>query len=92
MGCSELVKLAKRLMLSYEENLEWRECNYTRSIGRCTVPFYRQGYSKPIMDEIDYALAQHYGFTLEELDCIINYDIKYRMGDALFEGVGNNDD
>jgi len=25
-------------------------------------------------------LAQHYGFTDEELDIIINYDIKYRMG------------
>jgi hypothetical protein len=25
-------------------------------------------------------LAQHYGFTDEELDFIINYDIKYRMG------------
>jgi hypothetical protein len=25
-------------------------------------------------------LAQHYGFTAEELDFIINYDIKYRMG------------
>jgi hypothetical protein len=25
-------------------------------------------------------LAQHYGFTEEELDFIINYDIKYRMG------------
>jgi hypothetical protein len=24
--------------------------------------------------------AQHYGFTAEELDFIINYDIKYRMG------------
>jgi hypothetical protein len=24
--------------------------------------------------------AQHYGFTDEELDFIINYDIKYRMG------------
>ena len=23
---------------------------------------------------------QHYGFTDEELDFIINYDIKYRMG------------
>jgi hypothetical protein len=36
--------------------------------------------SKPIIDEIDRALAQHYGFTDEELDFIINYDIKYRMG------------
>jgi hypothetical protein len=36
--------------------------------------------SKPIIDEIDQVLAQHYGFTDEELDFIINYDIKYRMG------------
>ncbi len=36
--------------------------------------------SKPILDEIDQVLARHYGFTEEELDFIINYDIKYRMG------------
>jgi len=36
--------------------------------------------SKPIIDEIDCVLAKHYGFTDEELDFIINYDIKYRMG------------
>ena len=35
---------------------------------------------KPIVDEIDRLLAGHYGFTEEELDFIINYDIKYRMG------------
>lgn len=40
-------------------------------------------YSKPIIDEIDKVLAVHYGFTDEELDFIINYDIKYRMGDEL---------
>lgn len=28
----------------------------------------------------DRTLARHYGFTDEELDFIINYDIKYRMG------------
>ena len=38
------------------------------------------GKSKPIIDQIDCALAEHYGFTDEELDFIINYDIKYRMG------------
>ena len=38
------------------------------------------GGSKPIVDEIDRVLAEHYGFTDEELDFIINYDIKYRMG------------
>ena len=40
-------------------------------------------HSKPIIDEIDRVLAQHYGFTEEELDFIINYDIKYRMGKEL---------
>ncbi len=36
--------------------------------------------SKPFIDDIDRVLAAHYGFTDEELDFIINYDIKYRMG------------
>jgi hypothetical protein len=36
--------------------------------------------SKAILDEIDRVLARHYGFTAEELDFIINYDIKYRLG------------
>jgi len=35
---------------------------------------------KPIINQIDMLLAEHYGFTEEELDFIINYDIKYRMG------------
>ena len=29
--------------------------------------------------------ACHYGFTDEELDFIINYDIKYRMGQDVGE-------
>ena len=41
---------------------------------------------KPIIDEIDHVLAEHYGFTDEELDFIINYDIKYRMGREAMEG------
>lgn len=41
---------------------------------------FRPSLSKPIIDEIDRVLAKHYGFTDEELDFIINYDIKYRMG------------
>jgi hypothetical protein len=30
--------------------------------------------------EIDRALVRHYGLSDEELDFIINYDVKYRMG------------
>ena len=36
--------------------------------------------SHSTIEQIDRMLAQHYGFTDEELDFIINYDIKYRMG------------
>jgi hypothetical protein len=37
-------------------------------------------------------LTEHYGFTEAELDFIINYDIKYRMGKALFGEESLNDD
>jgi hypothetical protein len=37
-------------------------------------------YSKSIIDEIDRVLAKHYGFIDEELDFILHYDIKHRMG------------
>ena len=36
--------------------------------------------TKYIIDKIDCFLSSHYGFTNEEFDFIINYDIKYRMG------------
>ena len=38
--------------------------------------------SKEIIDEIDHRLAKLYGFSDEELDFIVNYDIKYRLGGA----------
>lgn len=41
---------------------------------------FQVGKSKPIIGEIDRVLAKHCGFTDEELDFIINYDIKCRMG------------
>jgi len=33
-----------------------------------------------IIDEFVAVLARHYGFTVEDFDFIINYDIKYRLG------------
>ncbi len=36
--------------------------------------------NKAILDEIVTVLARHYGFTENELDFIISYDIKYRIG------------
>ena len=33
-----------------------------------------------IFAQLDRLIVNHYGFTDEELDFIINYDIKYRVG------------
>ena len=34
----------------------------------------------------DTVLVGHYGFTAEELDFIVNYDLKYRLGRSTEEG------
>lgn len=51
-----------------------------KQTGKTKTQCFKIQKSKPIIDEIDRVLAKHYGFTDEELDFIINYDIKYRMG------------
>ena len=51
-----------------------------RTSGRVEYDEFYLKESKSIIDDIDRVLAQHYCFTEEELDFIINYDIKYRMG------------
>jgi hypothetical protein len=46
----------------------------------CKYQTFYPSRSKAVLDQIDDALANYFGFTPEELDFIINYDIKYRMG------------
>lgn len=74
--------LAKRLNLDLNNNIQIAEYQY-RNRGSVRFAQFFPKLSKPIIDEIDKVLAAHYGFTEEELDFIINYDIKYRMGDEL---------
>ena len=70
--------LAKELIIDLKKNSVIREYNYATGLLRYQEFYMRK--SKPIIDEIDRVLAQHYEFTDEEFDFIINYDIKYRMG------------
>jgi hypothetical protein len=53
-----------------------------KQTGKTETQSFKIQKSKNIIDQIDTVLAQHYGFTDEELDFIINYDIKYRMGNT----------
>ena len=78
----KLGKLAEDLMEDLRVNSVRKECNY-KTTGQVIYDEYYPKKSKLIIDEIDKVLAQHYGFSDEELDFIINYDIKYRMGKEL---------
>jgi hypothetical protein len=65
---ADLKRHSKRRVYVYEE------------AGKVEYDEFYPDKSKRIIDEIDRVLARHYGFTAEELDFILNYDIKYRLG------------
>lgn len=73
-GCKYLINLEDNSTILTREQ---------KGKGTTQTQSFKISMSKPIIDEIDKILAKHYGFTDEELDFIINYDIKYRMGDEL---------
>lgn len=79
---SDISDLCEQLMASFKLNSN-RKTSYLKTSGKVEYDEYFPKLSKSIIDEIDIVLASHYGFTDEELDFIINYDIKYRMGDEL---------
>ena len=74
-----LAELAERLMADMEHHSTHKSALY-KTTGRTTYQEFYPSLSKPIIDEIDYVLSDHYGFNEEELDFIVNYDIKYRVG------------
>lgn len=82
----ELKQLFVEINKDYERN-KIRKKAYYKATGNIEYDEYYPKYTKPIIDKIDKIIADHYGFTQEELDYIINYDIKYRMGKDL-EGEG----
>jgi hypothetical protein len=73
-----LKKLLAKLMRYLQEKSEER--SIATKAGHIRYQEFYLSDAKPIIDEIDRVLAKHYGFTEEELDFILNYDIKYRMG------------
>lgn len=71
------------LFADYEAN-KYRKDTFYASTGRNVI--YDEYYpkkSKKLLDKVDSVVSKYFRFTDEELDFIINYDIKYRMGDEL---------
>lgn len=81
---NELVNQGKLLLKNLQKNSYYQDAFY-KSYGQLRMQVFQPRLSKNLVDEIDIVLAKHYGFTEEELDFIINYDIKYRMGKELEE-------
>jgi hypothetical protein len=77
-----LERTSVKLEVDYQNNSKLKITNY-KTKGVIEYQEFYPRLSKHIIDEIDTVLAEHYGFTEEELDFIINYDIKYRMGKEL---------
>ena len=76
---AQLVRLGEMYLEDLQHNSTML-VRHQRQTGRTETQSFKIQKSKPIIDQIDRALAQHYDLTDEELDFIINYDIKYRMG------------
>jgi hypothetical protein len=74
---ARLGRLADRLMADLVRNQQRKICRY-RQTGKVVYDEFSPRRSRPILDAIDRVLAEHYGFTDEELDFILNHDIKYR--------------
>ena len=78
-SCKKLDILSRKLEADMLSKSRRRIYHY-RTSGRVEYDEFYMKKSKPIIDVIDRIIAENYGFTDEELDFIINYDIKYRMG------------
>jgi hypothetical protein len=74
-----LPELNKELMEDLTRNAVKKTIS-TKDGDEITYAEFSAGGSKSIIDRIDSVLAEHYGFTNEELDFVLNYDIKYRLG------------
>jgi hypothetical protein len=77
-ACPEIAAIASRLTKSLKGSSEKRIMRYKHDTltVQCIIP----KFSKNVIDEIDEALGKYYKLTADEIDFIVNYDIKYRMG------------
>jgi hypothetical protein len=76
---TELGNLCEKLMRDFKQHARRKNCVY-KTTGEVAYDEYFPRYSKAIMDQIDAVLASHFCLALDELNYLVNYDIKYRMG------------
>lgn len=75
-----LDKLVDELMISYKKNSEPKVVNM-KSVGEIEYAEFKPQKSKIIIDNIDKVLGEFLNFTQEEVEFIVNYDIRFRVGE-----------
>ncbi len=81
LKCPSLIGLTDLLMADYQHHSQMR-IKESAQTGTVEYQEFYPRLSKQIIDRIDAELQRFYDLSDEELDYIINYDIKYRMGQA----------
>jgi len=79
LGLKEFGALSAQITKRLEDTSEIGTGNYKVG-GAVQYQRFRPKAAKDLFDSVDRVLGKEYGLTNEELDFIINYDIKYRMG------------
>lgn len=81
----ELAQTSKKLMRDFS----LRKKLYSRVANNVRTEFdsFYPAKSKALLDEIDQILGRHFGMSSSEIDLVVNYDLKYRMG-----GAGDSED
>lgn len=59
------------------------EKSITTKAGQIRYQEFYPKLSKSIVDQIDAELARAWGLMPEALDFVVNYDIKYRLGQSI---------
>ncbi|HPC43398.1 MAG TPA: Eco57I restriction-modification methylase domain-containing protein [Spirochaetota bacterium] len=86
---NKLNNLAIKLLDNLQNNSYFLEAFY-KKYGQLKMQVFQPRLSKDICDSIDACLGVHYLFLHNELDIIVNYDIKYRIGKEI-DGVEDED-
>lgn len=78
----KVVQLSYEMLDNLRNNSIYTNRNDKRA-GKIRIQSFQPRLSKPIIDRIDKEIFKHYNLEEQELDFIINYDIKYRLGDEI---------
>ncbi|MFC7411142.1 Eco57I restriction-modification methylase domain-containing protein [Hydrogenophaga atypica] len=81
LASPDIKSLAERYIQDLRRNSTMLVRNQ-KSTGRTETQSFRIRTSKSVIDSIDIELGKLLGLSDDEVDFVINYDIKYRMGGA----------